>query len=161
LMNSLFEFTRVIEGNITYNIQRVNVCDILRDALSASYAELEAKGFSVDADIPDTPVFCQCDKDALRRVLQNLLKNVWVHGKEFLRVRVHGSEIEIANRADCLDELDAARIFDRFYTADASRTGQNTGLGLAIASELISRMGGRITAKVDGDMLGVRILFMP
>ena len=157
LMNSLFEFSRVMEGNITAGVQKVNICNALRDALSASYTELASKGFTVIADIPDAPVFCLCDEDALRRVLQNLFKNVYVHGKETLRVRLDGSTIEIANKADGLYALDTERIFERFYTNDASRTSKNTGLGLAIAKEFVHRMGGQITASVEEDMLVMRV----
>jgi len=98
MMNSLFEFTRIIEGNISFDIPKVNICNTVRDALSAADSKLGAKGFIVDADIPDTPVFCLCDEDALRRVLQNLFKNVCVHGKEALRVRLDGSVTEISSK---------------------------------------------------------------
>ena len=159
LMNSLFEFARVMEGSIALDMQKSNICNTLRDALADVYAELESKGFTVDAGIPDVPVMCVYDKDALRRVLQNLLKNVCIHGRDYLSIRLDGSVIEIANKADGLSELDPGRIFERFYTADTSRMSKNTGLGLAIAKELTERMGGRITARVVGELLVVRIDF--
>ena len=155
LMNSLFEFAQVMEGNTVFDIQKVNICNLLRDALSNSYAELE--GFTVDADIPDAPVLCLCDEDALRRVLQNLIKNACVHGKEMLRVRAADGVMEIANKADGLRALDTERIFERFYTADASRTSKNTGLGLAIAKELTERMGGHCSAGVEGELFVMRV----
>ena len=158
LMNNLFEFARVIEGNTEFDMKNVNVCAVLRDALSDSYADLDAKGFTVDAGIPDTPIMRVCDADALRRVLQNLIKNAAVHGREYLRARADaGGVIEIANKADGLEELDTERIFERFYTADASRASKNTGLGLAIAKELTERMGGRISASVKGELLAVQL----
>jgi len=152
LMNSLFEFARVIEGESELEIKEVNICNVLRDALSDSYAQLDAKGFSVEVNIPDKPQMRMCDENALRRVLQNLFRNVHVHGREYLRVSVSGGEIEVANRAHGLAELDTERIFERFYTADASRTSKNTGLGLAISKELTRRMGGRISARVEDDL---------
>lgn len=157
LMNSLFEFTRVIEGRTSFEIQKVNIANAVRDALSANYAELASLGFAVEADIPEMPVFCLCDRDALRRVLQNLMKNVCVHGKGTVRIRLDGSAIEIANQADGLEVLDTARIFERFYTADASRTSKGTGLGLAISKELVAQMGGEISAGVSGGMLVIRV----
>jgi len=157
LMSDLFEFARIIEGNTTFEIQEVNISNALRDALSEAYRELEYKGFRVDVDIPDAPVVCQCDPDALRRVLQNLLKNVCVHGKRYLRVRLDEHQVEISNQADGLDKLDVEQLFERFYTSDASRSNQSTGLGLAIARELTERMGGKLTAQKDDDMLVMRL----
>ena len=158
LMNSLFEYARVIEGDFEKqsDIQKVNVCNVLRDTLSEFYGEFESKGFKVDVDIPDEPVNYLCDPAMLRRVLQNLLKNVCTHGREYLRVTLNDNIIEIANKSD-LSEIDTDKIFERFYTADLSRTGKNTGLGLAIAKELTVRMGGEITARVEGELLVMQV----
>ena len=89
-----------------------------------------------------------------------MLKNVCVHGRGYLRVRLDGNVIEIANQADGLNELDAERIFERFYTADAARTSKNTGLGLAIVKELAVRMGGDVSARVAGEVLVVRVMLV-
>ena len=158
LMNNLFEFAQVMEANTAFDIQKTNIGNLLREMLSEHYQELESKGFTVETDIPDTPVHCLADAEKLRRILQNLLKNVCVHGRGYLRVRLDGNVIEIANQADGLNELDAERIFERFYTADASRTSKNTGLGLAIVKELAVRMGGDVSANVAGDVLVVRVM---
>jgi len=161
LMNNLFEFAKIIENNAEPELQKVNIANTVRDALSEFYGELTAKGFAVETDIPDN-TYCLCDEQSLRRILQNLLKNTCVHGKEILRVSVRAdiskSVIEIANKAD-LSGVDVAKMFERFYTADASRSAGNTGLGLAIAKELTERMGGIITATAaeKGDMLVVRV----
>ncbi|MCL1918939.1 MAG: HAMP domain-containing histidine kinase [Peptococcaceae bacterium] len=160
-MNTLFEFARLIEGHTPFNVQKINICNVLRDTLSVTYSELESRGFTVDISIPDTPVICLADEDALGRVLQNLIKNVYVHGKERMSVRLDGSVIEIANKTDILS-LSASgpgHLFERFYTSDVSRNSKNTGLGLAIAKELTERMGGRISAHVEAenDMLIMRV----
>ena len=151
LMDNLFAFSQALEGNVT--IRRVNIGNALRNALSDSYLELESRGFTVESHIPDKPVYCLCDEDALGRVLQNLIKNAYVHGKEYLRVGIKDNLIEIANKTDGLKDIDISRMFDRFYTADAARTYKRTGLGLAIAKELTERMNGRISAKNSEDLL--------
>lgn len=48
-------------------------------------------------------------------------------------------------------------VFDRFYKADKARNKSSTGLGLAIARELVERMGGSITARMDGDEFEIRV----
>lgn len=159
-MGSLFDFAKIIEGKTALDIKAADICKTLREAITECYAELEMKKFKVEVNIPDKPVYLMYDENSLCRILQNLLKNVCEHGREFLRISVIEGEaksaIEIANKAD-LSAVDTSRIFERFYTADVSRTSKNSGLGLAIARELTERMGGGISATADGGMLVVRL----
>jgi len=155
LMNSLFAFSRAVEGNIS--LQPLNIGNVLRDTLVGSFAELEGGGFIVEANIPDAPIYCTCDEEALKRVVQNLITNASIHGKDYLRVQLSGGVIEITNKTDELHQIDVYNIFDRFYTADTARTNKRTGLGLAIAKELTQKMGGSISAKKDGDMLVMKV----
>jgi len=155
LMDNLFAFSNAMEKSVT--LQQVNVGNVLRDALSDSYTELTNMGFTVESQIPDTPAYAQCDENALKRVLQNLIKNAYVHGRDYLRVELAGNVITITNKADGLHDIDLVSIFDRFYTADAARTHKRTGLGLAIAKELTEKMGGHINARKTEDTLTIVI----
>ena len=156
LMDNLFAFSRAVEGDVTP--ERVNVGNVLRDTLSGNFLELERKGFTVECHIPDAPVYCICDENALTRIIQNLIKNAALHGLEYLRVKLTpDGAIEIANKAEGLSQIDTNQIFERFYTVDASRTNKRTGLGLAIAKELTEKMGASIAAVIDGDMFIVRV----
>ena len=157
LMDSLFAFTQAVEGNIT--TEQINVGNTLRDVLSDHYMELKNRGFTVESEIPETPQYAMADAEALKRVIQNLLVNAYIHGRDFLRVTLSDGTIEIANKVSHTDTIDTQRIFDRFYTADASRTHKRTGLGLAIAKELTEKMGGSINAGITNDMLTMRLVF--
>jgi len=157
LMDSLFEFAQVMEGREMPAAESVNLCNIVRDVVSANYVQLAEKGFDVDIQLPDGDVVCQGSKDATERILQNLIRNVCVHGKEYLRVAVTGDGVEIANKAENVQTIDTSQMFDRFYTADAARTNKTTGLGLAIVKELAAQMGWGVTAKVVGELLVIKI----
>jgi len=157
LMDNLFAFSRALEEKVS--LEKINLSNILRDAVLESYVELERKGFVVESSVPDVPVYCIGDEDAIRRVLQNLISNAYTHGKEYLKVELTGNTIKIYNKADGLKDLDISRIFDRFYTADAARTHKRTGLGLAIAKELVVKMNWEISAAVENDMLVVHSTF--
>jgi len=160
LMDSLFEFARISEGSVVPNLQKIDMTSVVRKVLSEAYPELEKRSFETVFIIPDTPVFCVTDAELITRVVQNLVKNVYVHGKSHVHVHLEDGVLKIANWSDDLDSLDIDQIFDRFYTFDASRSNKGTGLGLAIAKELVQQLGCQITATKEGDMLAIRV-FLP
>ncbi|MCL2071465.1 MAG: HAMP domain-containing histidine kinase [Oscillospiraceae bacterium] len=153
LMNSLFEYTKIIEGRLEYNPEKVSLCDILRDVIAQFYGDFTAKGFEVSLDIPDEPVYAICDKSAAERVVQNLVKNALEHGYKRFEIVLRDSEIVFRNTVRDIDSLDVGLMFERFYTADLSRTSGNTGLGLAIVKELVEAMGWKITVVKSGDII--------
>lgn len=157
LMDSLFEFAQVLEGREMAVAEDMNLCSIVRDVFSVNYVLLEEKGFEVDINMPDYDIICKGNKDAAERILQNLVRNVCVHGKEYLRITVADGMIEIANKTENIHELDTMQLFDRFYTADAARTNKSTGLGLAIVKELATQMGWHVKAQVIGELLIFKI----
>ena len=190
LLDSLFEFSKAMESELV--VSRVNLCNLLRDALSQFFPELDKKGFAVEVAFPETPIMLMCDEQAMTRVIQNLIKNVCVHGKDFLRLRLteevpntgkdfikpqnlrlfgqkipdslndfsHPAyKIEISNNVENPSAIDTKKIFERFYTVDASRSNKRTGLGLAIAKELTERMGGNIEASLENRVFTISIQF--
>ena len=98
---------------------------------------------------------------ALRRVFQNVLKNVIEHGGKFVCISLieMNSVIEITFHNDILHDtdIDTARVFDRFYKSDKARSSLSTGLGLSIAKELLDKMNGDISANVNDNIFEIVI----
>lgn len=65
--------------------------------------------------------------------------------------------IAVSNRLAPGADIDPGRLFDRFYTADRSRSGRTSGLGLSIVQVLTEQLGGTAAASVDGDHLTIRV----
>lgn len=68
--------------------------------------------------------------------------------------------IIVKNDAKNIEEIDADKVFGRFYKADKSRSQISTGWGLAIAKEMTEKLGGRIEAVVDGELFEIHLEFM-
>ncbi len=99
------------------------------------------------------PVLVRGDRDGLRQAAHNLVRNALAHTPAGTPVRVEvvraggRGELAVVDRGPGLRPDQAARVFDRFYRADASRTGSGTGLGLAIVRAVAEAAGG--TASVE------------
>jgi two-component system OmpR family sensor kinase len=94
------------------------------------------------------------DRNALRRVIDNLLSNVRAHTPEGTLTTVTvgrtGTEafIEVSDDGPGITVEQAGHVFERFFRLDASRSRQSggAGLGLAIVASIVERHGGRVTA---------------
>src|SRR6185503_8415369 len=96
------------------------------------------------------------DPNRLEQALQNLVANAIRHtpqgGTVTIRATASGDSVKIVvedtGRGIPAEHL--ARVFDRFYKADESRTGTDTpsgsGLGLSIVRAIVTRHGGTVTA---------------
>lgn len=66
----------------------------------------------------------------------------------------------VENDTDEIAPEDMEHIFDRFFTSDRMRTGQNTGLGLTIVKKLVEGLGGQITAGLEEDRFCIHITWV-
>jgi two-component system OmpR family sensor kinase len=94
------------------------------------------------------------DRMRLRQVLDNLLANVRTHCPEgtmaVVAVEQVGADavITVSDNGPGLAPEDAARVFERFFRADASRSRRHggAGLGLSIVGSIARAHGGSVTA---------------
>jgi signal transduction histidine kinase len=95
------------------------------------------------------------DREDLRRLVRNLLENAVQHATGMVGVRLvtEGDTV----RMDVVDDgpgvpaADRARVFDRFFRSDGSRSrGSGSGLGLAIARSIAESHGGTLRVEQPG-----------
>jgi signal transduction histidine kinase len=98
------------------------------------------------------------DSDRLEQALQNLAANAMRYAPRGTAIRleaapqqsasaVTGVSIAVTDEGPGIPPEHVPRVFDRFYKADASRTGAagGSGLGLSIVKAIVERHGGRIS----------------
>ena len=91
------------------------------------------------------------DRGRVLEVLSNLLENAVRHSPQGGQVSLaalpddHQTRFEVHDEGSGVLPHERTRVFERFYTGDASRGLQGgTGIGLAIAKQIVERQGGRI-----------------
>jgi two-component system OmpR family sensor kinase len=148
LVEDLLLLARLDEGRPLERAP-VELVGLAADAVEAARAVGPA--WPVDLEATE-PVEVMGDAGRLRQVLDNLLANVRAHTPEGTRATVRVSTdglwavVEVADNGPGLTPEQEARVFERFYRADPSRSRANggAGLGLAIVAALVQAHGGTV-----------------
>ena len=116
-------------------------------------AEVSARYPKVEYERPAVPLRVAGDRDALARVVANLLDNAVRHAASSVRLTVAADgayrRIAVADDGPGIPAADRERVFDRFTRLDDARARDagGSGLGLAIVRELVRRHHGTVVLK--------------
>lgn len=124
-----------------------------RENILDFYELLSQKNFEVEINIPDHVLYANANKDALQRIMFNLISNAIRYGGDgkylgmFLRADQAHIYIDIVDRGRGIEKEFADSVFDRLFMMEDSRNSamQGNGLGLTIAKNLALQLGGDIT----------------
>lgn len=153
LITQFYELSRVTSQDFSVKKESVDAARILRETCLEHYAQFEAAHLEINCQLPAHEICIHGDADALKRIFVNLLQNALRYAQSHIFVRVQenpaGGSVCFLFENDILPEQapsDPARLFDRFYMQEQSRSRGGTGLGLTISKSLTEHMGGSISA---------------
>ena len=139
-------------------VEPVDLRAALEESLAAFYAAFQRRGVTPQVALPPEQVVRPLDREALSRVLGNILSNALKYSAGDLRVVLSpAGSIAFSNSAPELTAVTAQRLFDRYFTVETGR--RSTGLGLAIARRLTEAMGGTVEAAYQDGTLTVIVDF--
>lgn len=153
LINEFFTLAKLEAGDMDISLSKIDVNEVCREAVLDFYELLMQRQFQVEVMIPETAFFVMGNKDAIQRILCNLISNVVRYGSEgnYLGVFVRSDEqniyVDIVDKGKGIEKAFAKTVFERLFTMEDSRNRQiqGNGLGLTIARNLALQMGGDIT----------------
>lgn len=162
LITSFYDLSRLQANEYNFNYEKINVSNILCEIISEFYEDFISKGLEPNINIDEKVECVISDKNAINRIFINLIQNILKHSKGEVSISLKRKDeyidVEFKNYAPELTLYDASHMFDRFFTRDRMRTGQNTGLGLAITKSLVEKLGGNITSKLEDKYLYINVL---
>jgi len=146
-------------GQLPLKKEEVDLDDLLSDVATSFSGQAEAAGVDLAVDLPASdgpPRIMQGDAGRLDQVLSNLVANALRHtppgGRITLKVAAapEGFRLQVCDNGSGIPAADLPFIFDRFWHGDPARPDSrdsSSGLGLAIARQLIQAHGGRISVE--------------
>lgn len=153
LIATLLDFGRMEAGRLEYRMAPVDVRSLVAEAVADVGREASRAGFAFEIDAPPELPDVRGDREALTHVFRNLLENAVKYSPEHRQVRVELANddgrvaVSVIDRGlgIPLDEQD--NVFQRFVRGAASTAAQiqGTGIGLALARQIVEAHGGRIS----------------
>jgi signal transduction histidine kinase len=167
LVDDLQELSLAEAGQLRLERQPVALADIVDRAVEAVRLRAEAKGVTLQVDLPED-LLVDVDPQRVGQVLRNLLENALAHTPPDGQIALSAHEtcpepsdalslsrgrrddqwveVSVRDTGSGIAAEDLPYVFERFYRVDKSRSRATggTGLGLAIARSLVEAHGGRI-----------------
>lgn len=150
--DGLLDLTRAESEKLVLEKEIISLNEVILDSADRIAPNLREKNLELLLDIPDKIPYIAANKDALARILLNLLDNAIKYtrpgDKVGIKVDVKKDRVRISvwDTGIGIPQEDLPRIFDRFYRVDKSRARDlgGTGLGLAIVKHLVEAHGGSV-----------------
>ncbi len=158
LIDDLLELSRISSGALELRRSRVDVAEVVRNALETAQPLIEAAGHRLEVALPHELLPLDGDPVRLAQILANLLNNAAKYTDAGGRITVtavrEGANVAIRVRdtGSGIAAQDLDRMFEMFVRGDrTSRRAQSgLGIGLALSQRLAEMHGGRIVAASEG-----------
>lgn len=152
LVDDLLELSRIESRELRLDLDPIDLGPFVHHVLSSFQDRAGARRIRLRVAIPDRLPPGRADRRALEQVLANLVDNALKYCTEgaevTMRARVEAAAVRISveDTGPGIETRHLARLFERFYRADAGRSRGlgGTGLGLAIVKHLVEAMGGTV-----------------
>lgn len=165
LTEDVVEASKVSSGNIVLECMNLNLVEMVQQT-SGEFAErFEQRGLKEILRLPDEPAVIWADGRRMWRILENIYGNAAKYAMEGSRIYadliLSGEEVvfSLKNISEQPLNISADELTERFIRGDVSRSTEGSGLGLSIAQNLASLMGGKFELYLDGDLFRVTITF--
>lgn len=163
LITNFYELSRVEAGDCKFDLKSINLSNILCDTIALFYDDFTKNNIDPCISIEENIPSIITDEKSVIRIFSNLINNIVKHGEKNVSISLkkEGDYIitEFSNNAPALKEEDVKHLFARTFTADTTRSNENTGLGLSITKALVEQLGHKIQASLCDDVLRIRIFW--
>jgi signal transduction histidine kinase len=155
LIEDLIEFSLVSRGDLTLHLATVNLQDVFDDVVMEYVAKCEEKGLALKTEIPGSLPTVRADYQkviwVLSQFMDNAVKFTESGGRVQLGARNEGQlvTIYVLDTGIGISQEKIKEIFEPFHQLDGSATRryEGTGLGLAMAQQILAAHGSNITVR--------------
>jgi len=166
MLSTLMDISEAETGLMQLHCQRFLLAPLVEEIVELFELVAEEKKITQTTEVP-VELICFADRNRLRQVLANLLDNA-------LKYTLSGGNVKISAQPNidgvaitCQDSgigifaEDVAKIWDRLYRAEKSRSQRGLGLGLSLVRAFMNAHGGRAEVQSTPGQGSTFILYLP
>ncbi|MGN0580372.1 MAG: sensor histidine kinase [Ruminococcus sp.] len=161
MVEELLDFSRMQSGHFTLRSTNMDVLAELGDAVLIYTEKARREQIKIIYSEPEMLPFVYGDKNRIRQVFINIIDNAVKYSSAGDTVTIRAEEeagrikITVADTGCGIKESDLAKVKTKFYKANHTRRG--SGIGLAVADEIVNMHGGTMDITSPGEGKGTTI----
>ncbi|MBO5572381.1 MAG: HAMP domain-containing histidine kinase [Ruminococcus sp.] len=161
MVEELLDFSRMQNGHFTLQSATMDILAELGDAVLIYSEKARKETKEIIYDEPEMLPFVFGDKNRIRQVFINVIDNAVKYSSAGDRVTIKAYEsgdnvvVSVKDTGVGIKQSDLAKVKTKFYKANHTRRG--SGIGLAVADEIISMHGGTLSIDSEGEGLGTTV----
>jgi signal transduction histidine kinase/CheY-like chemotaxis protein len=163
LWDDLLDIGRITNDRMELRKGRVDLVQIVRDAIEISQPLIQSSGHEVNVMAPQATIGVEADPARLGQVFSNLVNNACRYtadnGQIWITVERAGTDavVTVTDTGIGIPSEDLSRIFEMFSQVDRTdRPHGGLGIGLHLVKRLVEMHGGDVSAYSDGAGMGSR-----
>jgi len=138
-------------ASLRLEVRPVDLAEVAGAAVALARAAATDADLALETDL--RPASAEGDPERLRQIVLNLLSNALRHTPPGGRIEVRTSldgelaVLEVLDNGPGIAPEDLPHVFERFYRGKGAEESSGSGIGLAVAAELVAAHGGGIEAR--------------
>lgn len=165
LIEDLFEVSKANSGDISLNVEEVDIIELLTQTEFELQDQIEKSGLSFKKAFVAEKIMLYLDSQKTYRIFENLYVNAikysLLNSRVYITAAIVDNAVEISFRNTAASEIDfdPNDIVERFARGDRSRNSEGSGLGLAISKSFTELQNGTFDIYTDEDIFKVKLRF--
>lgn len=155
MVNNILDVSKLEGGKMQLYAALVNTSEILNKVVGFFASKFHDKGIELKQNY-DSSIELFVDRDKFETVFINLIANAFKFTPEGGQIELNAIKEQtqviftVRDTGVGIPVEDLPFVFDRFYQSRYTKSGEGTGVGLALSKELVELHGAYITANSDG-----------
>ena len=139
LANDMLEMTKMQSHEYKLDISEFDINELVRICIIQLEQKIDSKNLEIEAEFENDKMMVLADKDAIKRVIINILDNAVKFSYNKTKIKIQTKNIKrhayvaIGNFGAGMSTEELQNVFDRFYKSDKSRSEDKKGVGLGMS----------------------------